>query len=161
MIFFVQASPATLTHNVSNVGLSPRLAPACSLVTCCHLTSLPLLLLMAIVGAMSPARRGGLIRPGAVVVPGNQVLTKHIPRTVGDLTPVVTARRARSNHEPLPIAYHCWCGLTLPCKLWFCSSHSQRSQPLPSTMLPAGTRRTLRQKPTALQKSGGRELVHC
>ena len=41
------------------------------------------------------------------------------------------------------------------------SAQSQRSQPLPSTMLPAGTRRTLRQKPTALQKSGGRELVHC
>ena len=90
IIFFVQASPATPAHNVSNVGLTSSIGTGLftSYLLPFEITSI--LLLMAIVGAMSLARRGGLIRPGAVVVPGNQVLTKHIPRTVGDLTPVVT-----------------------------------------------------------------------
>jgi len=47
---------------------------------------------MAIVGAMTLARRGGLLPPGAGVVPGDQVFSKELldRRRVGDLSPVAT-----------------------------------------------------------------------
>jgi NADH-quinone oxidoreductase subunit J len=56
-----------------------------------------ILLLMAIVGAMTLARRAAIFHPTARVVPGAQVLTRSIvdPQAVGDATPVVT----RTTHE--------------------------------------------------------------
>ena len=61
MIFFVQASPATPAHTVSNVGLTASIGTGLftSYLLPFEITSI--LLLMAIVGAMSLARRGGLI----------------------------------------------------------------------------------------------------
>jgi hypothetical protein len=46
---------------------------------------------MAIVGAMTLARRANIISPDAVVVPGAAVLTKQTlnPSAVGDATPVI------------------------------------------------------------------------
>jgi NADH-quinone oxidoreductase subunit J len=63
IIFFVQASPATPAHNVSDVGLTSSIGTGLftSYLLPFEITSI--LLLMAIVGAMSLARRGGLIQP--------------------------------------------------------------------------------------------------
>jgi len=61
IIFFVQASPSTPTRNVSDVGLTASIGTGLftSYLLPFEITSI--LLLMAIVGAMSLARRGGLI----------------------------------------------------------------------------------------------------
>jgi hypothetical protein len=47
---------------------------------------------MAIVGAMTLARTGGLLSPRAAVVPGDQVFSKELldRRAVGDLSAVTT-----------------------------------------------------------------------
>jgi NADH-quinone oxidoreductase subunit J len=65
IIFFVQTSPATPTHNVSNVGLTSSIGTGLftSYLLPFEITSI--LLLMAIVGAMSLARRGGLLPASA------------------------------------------------------------------------------------------------
>jgi hypothetical protein len=52
-----------------------------------------ILLLMAIVGAMTLARTGGLLSPRAAVVPGAQVFSKEMldrEKYIDDLTPVTT-----------------------------------------------------------------------
>jgi hypothetical protein len=51
-----------------------------------------ILLLMAIVGAITLARRGGLLAANAGVVPGDQVFSKELldRRDIGDLTAVKT-----------------------------------------------------------------------
>ena len=61
IIFFVQESPSTPTRNVSDVGLTASIGTGLftSYLLPFEITSI--LLLMAIVGAMSLARRGGLI----------------------------------------------------------------------------------------------------
>jgi NADH-quinone oxidoreductase subunit J len=61
IIFFVQASTATPAHNVSDVGLTSSIGAGLftSYLLPFEITSI--LLLMAIVGAMSLARRGGLL----------------------------------------------------------------------------------------------------
>ena len=64
MIFFVQASPATPAHNVSNVGLTSSIGTGLFTGYLLPFEITSILLLMAIVGAMSLARRGGLIRAG-------------------------------------------------------------------------------------------------
>src|SRR5438045_7549960 len=76
IIFFVQASPSTPTDNISNVGLTSSIGSGLftSYLLPFEITSV--LLLMAIVGAMSLARRGGLVPPGAGIVPGDQVCSK-------------------------------------------------------------------------------------
>ena len=65
MIFFVQASAATPAHTVSDVGLTSSIGTGLftSYLLPFEITSI--LLLMAFVGAMSLARRGGLIPPQA------------------------------------------------------------------------------------------------
>ena len=65
IIFFVQASAATPAHNTSDVGLTSSIGTGLftSYLLPFEITSI--LLLMAIVGAMSLARRGGLIQPQA------------------------------------------------------------------------------------------------
>jgi NADH-quinone oxidoreductase subunit J len=59
-----------------------------------------ILLLMAIVGAMSLARRGGLLSATARVVPGAQVLAMDIvnPKAVGDLRAVEADTTAEAAH---------------------------------------------------------------
>jgi NADH-quinone oxidoreductase subunit J len=62
IIFFVHEAPLTPTRSVSNVGLTSSIGTGLftSYLLPFEITSI--LLLMAIVGAMSLARRGGLIR---------------------------------------------------------------------------------------------------
>ena len=90
IIFFVQASPATPTRNISDVGLTSSIGISLftSYLLPFEITSI--LLLMAVVGAMTLARRGGLLPATAAVVPGDQVFPRELldRREVGDLTPV-------------------------------------------------------------------------
>jgi len=65
IIFFVQASPATPAHNISNVGLTASIGTGLFTGYLLPFEITSILLLMAIVGAMSLARRGGLIQPQA------------------------------------------------------------------------------------------------
>src|SRR5258708_12892514 len=91
IIFFVQASPATPTTNISDVGLTSsigaRLFPTYLLPS--EITSV--LLLMAIVGAITLARRGGLLPADVVVVPGFQVLASAVldPLAPPEAPPIV------------------------------------------------------------------------
>jgi len=98
IIFFVQASPSTPTDNISNVGLTSSIGAGLftSYLLPFEITSV--LLLMAIVGAMSLARRGGLVPPGAGIVPGDQVFSKELldRRDIGDLSAVATHSTAEA-----------------------------------------------------------------
>ena len=91
IIFFVHTSPGTPTGNTSDVGLTSSIGAGLftSYLLPFEITSL--LLLMAIVGAMTLARRGGLLPPTAVVVPGYQVLARDVldPHAAPDSPPVV------------------------------------------------------------------------
>jgi NADH-quinone oxidoreductase subunit J len=92
IIFFVQASPATPTRNLSDVGLTSSIGAGLftSYLLPFEITSI--LLLMAIVGAITLARRGGLLPANAGVVPGDQVLPQGMldRRDPSNLTPVAT-----------------------------------------------------------------------
>jgi len=92
IIFFVYASPGTPTTNVSDIGLTSSIGAGLftSYLLPFEITSL--LLLMAIVGAITLARRGGLLPQDAGVVPGDQVFPQELldRRQVGDLSPVAT-----------------------------------------------------------------------
>ncbi len=90
IIFFVHTSPGTPTTNTSDIGLTSSIGAGLftSYLLPFEITSL--LLLMAIVGAMTLARRGGLLPPGAAIVPRDQVFSKELldRREIGDLMPV-------------------------------------------------------------------------
>ena len=92
IIFFVQASAATPTRNISDVGLTSSIGSGLFTTYLLPFEITSILLLMAIVGAMTLARRGGLLPAGAGVVPGDQVLSKGMldRESVGDLSPVTT-----------------------------------------------------------------------
>jgi len=102
IIFFVQASPATPVRGsdlasgngavccFSDVGLTASIGAGLftSYLLPFEITSI--LLLMAIVGAITLARRGGLLPADTGVVPGDQVFSKELldRRDIGDLTAV-------------------------------------------------------------------------
>ena len=92
IIFFVHESTATPSRNVSDVGLTSSIGAGLftSYLLPFEITSI--LLLMAIVGAITLARRGGLLPASAGVVPGDQVLSKGMldRRDQSDRTPVAT-----------------------------------------------------------------------
>jgi NADH-quinone oxidoreductase subunit J len=92
IIFFVQASPATPTRNISDVGLTSSIGAGLFTTYLLPFEITSILLLMAIVGAITLARRGGLLPASALVVPGDQVFSKEMldRQDVGDLTPVKT-----------------------------------------------------------------------
>ena len=92
IIFFVQTSPATPTRNISDVGLTSSIGSGLFTTYLLPFEITSILLLMAIVGAMTLARRGGLLPAGAGVVPGDQVFSKELldRRDVGDLSTVKT-----------------------------------------------------------------------
>ena len=92
IIFFVQASPATPTRNVSDVGLTSSIGAGLFTTYLLPFEVTSILLLMAVVGAMTLARRGGLLPAGAAIVPGDQVFSKELlaDRDVGDLSAVKT-----------------------------------------------------------------------
>lgn len=97
IIFFVHTSAGTPTTNISDVGLTSSIGAGLFTTYLLPFEITSILLLMAVVGAMTLARRGGLLPRDAVVVPGFQILAKEVldPRSTPDLTPVV----ARSTAE--------------------------------------------------------------
>jgi NADH-quinone oxidoreductase subunit J len=91
IIYFVQASPVSL-RNVSDVGLTSSIGGGLFTTYLLPFEITSILLLMAIVGAMTLARTGGLLSPRAAVVPGDRVFSREMlnRRNVADLTPVIT-----------------------------------------------------------------------
>src|ERR1700681_4279735 len=90
IIFFVQASPATPARNLSDVGLTSSIGAGLFTTYLLPFEITSILLLMAIVGAITLARRGGLLPASAGVVPGDQVFSKELldRGDIGDLTAV-------------------------------------------------------------------------
>jgi NADH-quinone oxidoreductase subunit J len=94
IIFFVQASPATPTLNISDVGLTSSIGAGLFTTYLLPFEITSILLLMAIVGAITLARRGGLLRPDVIVVPGAQVLARDVldPFAPAQAPPIVAHR---------------------------------------------------------------------
>jgi NADH-quinone oxidoreductase subunit J len=104
IIFFVHSSPATPTTNISDVGLTSSIGAGLFTTYLLPFEITSILLLMAVVGAMTLARRGGLLPRNVVVVPGFQILARDVldPRSTPDLTPTV-ARTTDEVEEVLGI----------------------------------------------------------
>ena len=92
IIFFVQAAPGTPVRNISDVGLTSSIGSGLFTTYLLPFEVTSILLLMAVVGAMTLARRGGLLPANAGVVPGDQVFSKELldRRETGDLSAVAT-----------------------------------------------------------------------
>lgn len=93
VIYSVQTQPGPQDDpNTSPVGLTASIGTGLFTTYLLPFEITSVLLLMAIVGAMTLARRATHLPPGAHVVPGSQVLTRSIvdPSRVGDATEVVT-----------------------------------------------------------------------
>jgi NADH-quinone oxidoreductase subunit J len=92
IIFFVRESPGTPVRNVSDVGLTSSIGSGLFTTYLLPFEVTSILLLMAVVGAMTLARRGGLLPANAGVVPGDQVFPKELldRRETGDLSAVAT-----------------------------------------------------------------------
>ena len=78
ILYSVQSSPYTPRDNVSNVGLTASVGTGLFTEYLLPFEVTSILLLMAIVGAMSLARRSGIISPTTRVVPGAQVLAMNV-----------------------------------------------------------------------------------
>ena len=78
IIWFVDKSHATPTQNISDTGLTSSIGSALFTKYLLPFEITSILLLMAIVGAMTLARRIKEIPAGAAVVPGAQVLPLHM-----------------------------------------------------------------------------------
>jgi NADH-quinone oxidoreductase subunit J len=78
ILYSVQASPYTPRENISNVGLTASVGTGLFTEYLLPFEITSVLLLMAIVGAMSLARRSNLISPTSRVVPGSQVLAMNL-----------------------------------------------------------------------------------
>src|ERR1051325_6663396 len=78
VISFVQASPNTPRDNASDVGLTASIGTGLFTQYLLPFEVTPILLLMAIVGAMTLARRSAVLPADAGVIPGVQVLTRSI-----------------------------------------------------------------------------------
>lgn len=100
IIFFVNASPQTPTQNISDVGLTRSIGTGLFTTYILPFEITSILLLMAIVGAITLARRGGLLPANAGVVPGDQVFAKEMldRRDIGDLTAVKTHSTDEAAH---------------------------------------------------------------
>jgi len=105
IIRFVATSPATPAGNVSDVGLTSSIGTGLFTTYLLPFEITSILLLMAVVGAMTLARRGGLLPANAVVVPGHQSFSKEAlhPATTPDLTPVV-ARTTKDAERLMGVA---------------------------------------------------------
>lgn len=93
ILYSVQASPYTPRDNISNVGLTASVGTGLFTEYLLPFEVTSVLLLMAIVGAMSLARRSNLISPTTRVVPGSQSLSLSIidPQSGDDETAVETS----------------------------------------------------------------------
>jgi len=78
IIYFVEKSPATPTNSISDVGLTSSIGGSLFTTYLLPFEITSILLLMAIVGAMTLARRIKELPPGAAVVPGAQVVPLHV-----------------------------------------------------------------------------------
>ncbi len=99
VIYFVQISPARLPDaSTSDVGLTASIGTGLFTTYLLPFEITSVLLLMAIVGAMSLARRAQILPPGARVVPGVQVLTGSIvdPSRIGDAHEIETHNTAEA-----------------------------------------------------------------
>jgi len=96
----VQTTENHLTGNISNVGLTHSIGEKLFTTYLLPFELTSVLLLMAIVGAMSLARRTSILSATARVVPGAQVLAMDIanPRGVQDLRPVKTETSEEAAH---------------------------------------------------------------
>ncbi len=94
----VQLSPVTPTQNVSDVGLTSSIGTGLFTTYLLPFEITSILLLMAIVGAMTLARQAKMLSPRARVVPGAQVLALNVidPRVPFDDT---KALRANTTEE--------------------------------------------------------------
>jgi NADH-quinone oxidoreductase subunit J len=107
VIYFVEVRPAPPDPSTSAVGLTASIGTGLFTTYLLPFEITSVLLLMAIVGAMTLARRANILAPNAVVVPGTAVLTKQTidPRAIGDATPVIahsTREVAQILGEPDP-----------------------------------------------------------
>ena len=100
ILYSVQTADTHLPGNISNVGLTHSIGEGLFTRYLLPFEVTSVLLLMAIVGAMSLARRSNLLATGARVVPGAQVLAMDIvnPRAVGDLRPIETQTTEEAAH---------------------------------------------------------------
>jgi NADH-quinone oxidoreductase subunit J len=100
ILYSVQTTSGHLPRTLSDVGLTSSIGEGLFTGYLLPFEITSILLLMAIVGAMSLARRSGLLSAGARVVPGSQVLAMDIvnPRAVGDLRPVETSTTDEAAH---------------------------------------------------------------
>jgi hypothetical protein len=91
IIFFVQASPSTPKTNISDVGLTSSIGAGLFTTYLLPFEITSVLLLMAIVGAITLARRGGMLPRDAVVVPGFQILSRDVlnPFAAPEAEPIV------------------------------------------------------------------------
>ncbi|MGH9943211.1 MAG: NADH-quinone oxidoreductase subunit J [Pyrinomonadaceae bacterium] len=104
ILFFVQSAPAqpadpTAVANASSVGLTSSIGQGLFTTYLLPFEITSILLLMAIVGAMTLARKVGAVKPTDVVVPGAQVLTMQTATggtALGDGTPVYTDTTAEA-----------------------------------------------------------------
>jgi NADH-quinone oxidoreductase subunit J len=99
IIYYVEASPFTPRDpGGSNVGLTVSIGTGLFTKYLMPFEITSILLLMAIVGAMTLARRAAPLSPDARVIPGAQVLPRHLvaPRAVGDATEVMTNTTAQA-----------------------------------------------------------------
>ncbi|HWP54841.1 MAG TPA: NADH-quinone oxidoreductase subunit J [Pyrinomonadaceae bacterium] len=92
IIFFVRESPGTPLRNISDVGLTASIGSGLFTTYLLPFEVTSILLLMAVVGAMTLARRGGLLPATAGVIPGDQVFSEELldRSKPGDLSAVVT-----------------------------------------------------------------------
>ncbi len=100
ILYSVQAGESNLPRTVSSVGLTHSIGVGLFTQYLLPFEITSVLLLMAIVGAMSLARRNTILSATARVVPGVQVLAMDIvnPRAVGNMTAVETGTSAEAAH---------------------------------------------------------------
>lgn len=101
IIFFVQASPLTPKTNISDVGLTSSIGAGLFTTYLLPFEITSVLLLMAIVGAITLARRGGLLPREVVVVPGFQMLASDVldPHAPPEANPIVARNTADVEKE--------------------------------------------------------------
>jgi len=108
VIYFVETSvPQPQDPSTSDVGLTSSIGTGLFTTYLLPFEITSVLLLMAIVGAMTLARRAITLPESALVIPGAQVITRATvdPRDVGDEAPVIsntTAEAARVMGEDDP-----------------------------------------------------------
>jgi NADH-quinone oxidoreductase subunit J len=100
ILYSVDTTTTQAPRTLSDVGLTHSIGEGLFTGYLLPFEITSILLLMAIVGAMSLARRAGFLSPTARVVPGSQVLAMDIvnPRAVGDQRAVETNTTDEAAH---------------------------------------------------------------